>query len=145
MRRIVDSPMVADRQLMKKLFSNWMGGKAADSPSTKSPEPALSSGKRKNAFLTPRGNPNPHLIFTIPMRRSNGEVWCVVRPKLSVMQPEWMTPCCFRRSKALLLQRVAPLAMHITISLGPVASTSMGSSGSPKFSRPTLWHNLKQI
>ena len=28
----------------------------------------------------PLGNPHPHLIFTIPMRRSDGEVWCVVRP-----------------------------------------------------------------
>ena len=66
---------------MEIFLSNWMGGKAADSPSTKSPEPALSRlWETQKVCLAPPGNPHPHLIVTIPMRRSDGEVWCVVRP-----------------------------------------------------------------
>jgi len=61
---------------MGKILSNWLGGTTSDSPRLNSSEATLSVGRRKK-FAKPRGNIH---ILTIPMRRSDGEVWCVERP-----------------------------------------------------------------
>ena len=61
---------------MEIFLSNWLGGKTSDSPRLNSPEATLSVGRRKRP-AKPRGNTH---ILTIPMRRSDGEVWCVERP-----------------------------------------------------------------
>ena len=54
---------------MENCFSNWLGGKAADPPSPKSPVEALSSGKRKRfAHANPRKtSPFPYAAGSMEM------------------------------------------------------------------------------